>query len=423
MRTPKLHEAADGTLSWKVRFRTESERQTSETFYDEARANEFVAILNALGPTRARQWLEEQDDDEEHSLTALTVDDLFERWIEWKGERRKDGSLRRIRSQRTLADYRSQYKRKIGPTFGAKPAQLITAPEIQTWVDKLGADLEPKTVADYHALLHQVYKWASAPSRQIILLNPCTETELPKRIKKPPKGLHPQQWQILIAAAYDVDRDAADLLFFKASTGWRISECFGLMVKDVVDITDTEGGKVSVGMNRVMRRETGTGWVIVEDGKSSASQRDVLLVDDAAAMVLARCANKKPDDLVFTNRHGSRWLYPSFHQAYWTRATNPKHDKAPKRPRILERARERGFKEPATPHWLRHTQAGLMILAGESPAAIQRRLGHASIKTTYDVYGRMIEDVSINGLAAVNALLAPPKQLGGALEGPTVTSD
>jgi len=408
MRTPKLHTAADGTLSWKVRYRTTSDTQTSETFYDQARALEFATILEALGPTRAVAWLDDQITEDSPS-TALTVDALFEQWIAWKSARRKDGTLRRVRSQRTIEDYRSQYKRKIKPTFGRKPAQLITAQDVQAWVDRLGDDLEPKTVADYHALLHQVYKWATAPSRQLILLDPCTETELPRRTKKPPKGLHPADWQMLLQAAIDVDQDAADVIFFKASSGWRISEVFGLQVRDVISL-DVDEADIQVSMNRVMRRETGSGWIIVEDAKSSAGNRKVRLIGEAAEMVLRRVEGKRPIDLVFTNRHGSRWLYTTFHQSYWTRPPNKKNDKAPKRQRILERARELGFDQPVTPHWLRHTHAGLMILAGESPAALQRRLGHASIKTTYDVYGRMIEDVSTAGLSAVNALLAPPKR-------------
>lgn len=43
------------------------------------------------------------------------------------------------------------------------------------------------------------------------------------------------------------------------------------------------------------------------------------------------------------------------------------------------------------PHDLRHTHVALLIAAGEDPYVISKRLGHASIRTTYDVYGHLFE--------------------------------
>jgi integrase len=41
-----------------------------------------------------------------------------------------------------------------------------------------------------------------------------------------------------------------------------------------------------------------------------------------------------------------------------------------------------------TPHCLRHTCVSLLLQQGESPAYVQRQLGHASIQLTVDTYGR-----------------------------------
>src|SRR5262249_32154253 len=43
-----------------------------------------------------------------------------------------------------------------------------------------------------------------------------------------------------------------------------------------------------------------------------------------------------------------------------------------------------------TPHCLRHTFASLLLQQGESPAYVQRQLGHASIQLTVDTYGRWL---------------------------------
>ena len=51
--------------------------------------------------------------------------------------------------------------------------------------------------------------------------------------------------------------------------------------------------------------------------------------------------------------------------------------------------RRAGIPEWATPHHLRHYYASLLIAGGESVKVVQARLGHASAKTTLDVYGHL----------------------------------
>lgn len=47
--------------------------------------------------------------------------------------------------------------------------------------------------------------------------------------------------------------------------------------------------------------------------------------------------------------------------------------------------------EPTRPHDLRLTHVALLIAAGEDPYVISQRRGHASIRTTYDIYGHLLE--------------------------------
>ncbi|MDP3983775.1 MAG: site-specific integrase [Acidimicrobiia bacterium] len=46
---------------------------------------------------------------------------------------------------------------------------------------------------------------------------------------------------------------------------------------------------------------------------------------------------------------------------------------------------------PMRPHDLRHTHVALLIAEGEDPYVISKRLGHASIRTTYDTYGHLFK--------------------------------
>ena len=57
-----------------------------------------------------------------------------------------------------------------------------------------------------------------------------------------------------------------------------------------------------------------------------------------------------------------------------------------------------------SPHCLRHTYASLLLQQGESPAYVQRQLGHASIQLTVDTYGRWLP---MGNKAAIDRLDAP----------------
>ena len=61
-----------------------------------------------------------------------------------------------------------------------------------------------------------------------------------------------------------------------------------------------------------------------------------------------------------------------------------------------------------SPHCLRHSFASLLLQQGESPAYVQRQLGHASIQLTVDTYGRWLP---MGNKAAVDRLDETERQL------------
>jgi Phage integrase family len=63
-----------------------------------------------------------------------------------------------------------------------------------------------------------------------------------------------------------------------------------------------------------------------------------------------------------------------------------------------------------TPHCLRRTYASLMLQQGESPAYVQRQLGHASIQLTVDTYGKWLP---MGNKAKVDRLDALPMVASG----------
>ena len=87
-----------------------------------------------------------------------------------------------------MGDYRRDYDNWIRPWFGHRAAESIDETDVQKLVDHMAQTLSPKSVADRHMLLHSMYAYGRAKTRRLVEHNPCLETELPKRVKKPPKG-------------------------------------------------------------------------------------------------------------------------------------------------------------------------------------------------------------------------------------------
>lgn len=357
------------TTTWAVLFRYGG-KQTSLTLASAKAAEDFKTLVDMLGPAKALATLEAGE------VGGLTVDELFERFMEWKTP---------DVTERTAKDYRRDYTNWIKPTFGTRQADTVDELDVQKWVDRIKDRLDPKSVKDRHMILGSIYRYGAARSRRLVEHNPCLETQLPKPKKKGVKGATIPEWLALYPAAQRVDPDAADLILFIASTGWRFSEVTPLRAGSVEDY-DTE---VYVSVREVMRRDAEHRTAAVEDAKSHAGLRRIRVGALCAAMLRRRLVGRGPDDLVFTNRYGRRWHQNNFLARTWTAI-------------LTEAGIERRF----TPHALRHMHVALLDRSGASMAEAKRRLGHEDIQTTYNTYGGMIDQISATTLEAMDRLLA-----------------
>lgn len=387
MPNPVKYEARDGSKTWRVRFRHRG-RQTSETFHTLAAAKIFCADIDSRGVEYAMRL---RDAEDREALRGKTLDQVLEDYLEWRTPR--------FRTDRTVKDYRRRYELAIKPALGGMPVAAITPEAVQKWVDdlhvgKVGAKLRivegerihepisPKTIADRHALLHSLMKHAMR--RHWTDSDPCADTDLPKRHKRPPKGLRPAEWQALYAALQQIDPDAADLAFFMLSTGWRWGEATALTTYDVED----DGRNMWATVSQVMRRNATGRTVIVQDAKSEAGlERRVRLDPGVHDLMRRRVSRARSGALVFTTKTGAAWHHSHFRSRAWEPAVDVAN-----------------LNRRPTPHWLRHTHVAWMVIGGANLPELKARIGHASIETTIDVYGRMVSDVSDDALSAFAAM-------------------
>jgi len=59
-----------------------------------------------------------------------------------------------------------------------------------------------------------------------------------------------------------------------------------------------------------------------------------------------------------------------------------------------------------TPHWLRHSHATALLMAGVPVHVVSRRLGHADVQTTLDLYAHVTEDAGMRSVAEWRAFTA-----------------
>ena len=359
---------ARGKTAYRVRFRLDG-KQLQESFNTKREADAFCSDIATRDARYALRVLHETE-----AEGTLTLDAIAAQFFDWKETR--------VRSDRTVHDYRRDYDKHIKPTLGSRRAGHVLEADVQAWVDAL--TLAPKTVHDRHALLHQIYAWALHPARHLVDHNPAVGTTLPKKQKKSPKGLHPNEWVALHAALRQIDKDAADLAEFLLASGWRISEAAAVTAWDVEDY-GRRGMYVTMG--HVVRRNAAGQHVVVDEGKGDASLRRIQLDAGAAAMVRRRLESVRDGGLVFTTKTGAQWHTDNFRNRIWKPAVKAAN-----------------LSRKPTPHWLRHTAVFWLARAGASLPELQSRIGHATIATTVNVYGSMLTDVQPTALDAFAAM-------------------
>jgi integrase len=59
-----------------------------------------------------------------------------------------------------------------------------------------------------------------------------------------------------------------------------------------------------------------------------------------------------------------------------------------------------------TPHWMRHGHATALLLAGTPVHVVSRRLGHADVQTTLNLYAHVTDDADMRAVAEWKAYTA-----------------
>jgi integrase len=144
------------------------------------------------------------------------------------------------------------------------------------------------------------------------------------------------------------------------------------------------------------------GRVLTGPVKTKASRRTVSLGRTLAGVLEDHLAIHPPDPqgLVFTAPEGGALRHNNFRRWYWIPAVRA------------------SVGQPCRVHDLRHSHAAMLIAQGVHPKVLQERLGHASIRTTLDVYGHLWKGLDEAAAVTVDAVMAP--RSAGPLRDPSI---
>ena len=253
----------------------------------------------------------------------------------------------------------------ILPTFEHAALAAIEPGHIRAWIaDLVAAGYSASTVRRAYTLLQLALDLAVEDGR--LARSPCRRIALPRIEQSEKRFLTIEEVEQLAATIRPRYRA---FVLTGAYTGLRPGELAALRT-DRLDL-----------LRRQLRVE--------EPLKTPAARRTVsfplFLAEELGAHLAAHPGR---DDLVFTAPQGGRLRLELFRSRIWYPAV---HD---------------SVGEPMRPHDLRHTHVALLIAAGEDPYVISRRLGHASIRTTYDVYGHLFAGRDQETAAALEAARA-----------------
>ena len=280
----------------------------------------------------------------------------------------------------TAKSVEQQLRLHVYPHFGDRPIGAIRPGEIQATVQRLGQTLAPSTVEVIYGRVVAVFR--AAIRDRVIPVSPCVDVRRPA--SAPASTLQVLTSEQVVAIADEVPERYRALVVAGAGLGLRPGELFGLIL-DRVDFL-----RRSVRVDQQLARLPG-GGVGLEPPKTAASYRSVPLPQTVADELAAHLARWSP--------------HPTLGVLFTTSAGGPVQERVFRQ--VWASARHRaGLPDWATPHDLRHYYASVLIRSGASVKVVQSRLGHASAKTTLDVYGHLFPDEEFRTRAAIDTVFS-----------------
>jgi integrase len=272
-----------------------------------------------------------------------------------------------------IRGYERSLRDRLLPSLGGKRLGDVQRRDVQHLADELlGEGLDPSTVRNVLMPLRVIYRRAIEDGD--LAVNPTSNLRLPAVRGRRERIASPEEAQLLLAALPERDRALWATALY---AGLRRGELMALRWDDV---------DLAQGVIHVERSYDEKARVEIEP-KSRAGRRTIPIVGALRDELVAHKTRERRDSgLVF----GSTEEKPFVTSNVWRRA---------------QVAWRHADLNAIGLHEARHTFASTLIAAGVNAKAITTYMGHASIQTTYDLYGKLMPGSEAEAAALVDAYL------------------
>lgn len=238
---------------------------------------------------------------------------------------------------------------------------------------KTGGGLSAKTILEHHRLIHVVLK--QAVMEGLIPFNPADRVIPPKTEKKDVNYFQPEEVELIRDALEEEPIKWRTLTHLFLITGARRGEILGIKWEDC----DFDGNRIHICRNVQYSPDKG---IYITTPKTKTSDRWVSMPAETMKLLRRYRAWQGSERLrlgeyfesqgfVFTQDNGSP-MHPDS-VTDW----------------MKKFSKRRGLPH-INPHAFRHTMASILYFNGADSVSISKRLGHAQVSTTANIYAHVI---------------------------------
>ena len=257
---------------------------------------------------------------------------------------------------------------------------------------KTGGKLSNKTIQEYHGLIRAVL--SQAVKEMLVPYNVANKATPPRVIKKEANFLEPEVITSILQYIPNEPLKWQAAMSFLILTGCRRSEVIGLKW----DKINFKENTITIDTNVLYTKERG---VYTDTTKTEASNR-VLSVPSELTLLLKQYKKEynetkmhlgdkwQDENFVFVQENG-KVMHPDSLTSYCSDFRKKYNRIITEKNKDLPKSEQQKLLPRINPHSFRHSQASFLFHSGKDPVTVSKRLGHAKVSTTTDIYSHILQ--------------------------------
>ncbi len=257
-----------------------------------------------------------------------------------------------------------------------------------------GGKLSAKTIKEHHNVINTILK--QAEKEMLVLYNAAAKSSPPKNKKKKvdiADTLETEEIKTIFEILEQEPFKWRMVIQLLAASGCRRGEILGLKWENV----DFRNNLIFINNNSLYTKEKG---IYEETPKTESSIRYIAipvktmkLLKQYRKLYLKQkiaMGNKWIEkDFIFTQENGLP-MHPDSPTGYCVKLQKKYNELIAEKNKKLPRNKKKR-EIHISPHIFRHSQASILIYLGVDPVTVSKRLGHAQVSTTSDIYSHIMQ--------------------------------